>query len=104
MDSYRGVTLSSVVTKLLEFLILERLQMVFLEVAIPHHNQPDFGILHYIWVHSVQMGSNAGHGSKSCPLCDENNLAPISCLLRAHQHEIGLDRTPLDSVDQLLTQ
>ena len=39
VESYRGVTLSSVVTKVLEFLILERLQMVFLEASIPHPNQ-----------------------------------------------------------------
>ena len=39
VESYRGVTLSSVVTKVLEFLVLERLQMVFLEASIPHPNQ-----------------------------------------------------------------
>jgi len=46
------------------------------------------------------------HGSKRCPLCDENNLDAnsIGHLLRVHQHEIGLDRTPVDSVDQLVTQ
>ena len=46
-----------------------------------------------------------GHGSKLFPLCDEINLDPnpIGHLLRVHQHEIGLDGTPLDSVDQLLT-
>ena len=50
------------------------------------------------------MLAHHGHGSKPCPLCDENNPAPnhIGHLLRVHQHEIGLDRTPLDSVDQLL--
>ena len=36
VESYRDVTLSSVVTKVLEFLVLERLQMVFLEASIPH--------------------------------------------------------------------
>ena len=50
----------------------------------------------------------AHHGDwwKPCPLCDENNLDPnpIGYLLRVHQHEIGLDRTPVDSVDQLVTQ
>ena len=52
-----------------------------------------------------RMLAHHGHGSKPCPLCDENNLAPnpIGHLLRVHQHEIGLDRTPLDSVDKLLT-
>ena len=39
VESYRGVTLSSVVAKVLEFLVLERLQMVFLEASIPHPNQ-----------------------------------------------------------------
>ena len=41
-----------------------------------------------------------GNGSKPCPLCEENNLDfnPIGHLLREHQHEIGLDKTPLDSV------
>ena len=39
VESYRDVTLSSVVTKVLEFLVLERLQMVFLEASIPHINQ-----------------------------------------------------------------
>ena len=53
-----------------------------------------------------KMLAHHGHGAKLCPLCDENNLtpSPIGHLLRVHQHEIGLDRTPLDSVDQLLTQ
>ena len=39
VDSYRGVTLPSVVTKVLEFLVLERLQIIFLEASIPHTNQ-----------------------------------------------------------------
>ena len=39
VESYRGVTLSSVVTKVLEFLVLERLHIVFLEAYIPHCNQ-----------------------------------------------------------------
>ena len=39
VKSYRGVTLSSVVTKVLEFMVLERLQMVFLEASIPHPKQ-----------------------------------------------------------------
>ena len=52
------------------------------------------------------MLAHHGHGSKPCPLCDENNLDPnpIEHLLRVHQHEIGFDRTPVDSVDQLVTQ
>ena len=36
MDSYCGVTLTSMVAKLLEFLFLERLEMVFLEADLPH--------------------------------------------------------------------
>ena len=39
VDSYRGVTLSSVIAKVLEFLVLDRLEMVFLEANIPHPNQ-----------------------------------------------------------------
>ena len=39
MDSYRGVTLSSVIAKVLEFLILMRLQPLLLEANIPHVNQ-----------------------------------------------------------------
>ena len=39
VDSYRGITLTSVVAKVLEFLLLERLQMVFLELDLPHINQ-----------------------------------------------------------------
>ena len=38
LDSYRGVTLTSMVGKVLEFL-LERLQMVFLEENLLHVNQ-----------------------------------------------------------------
>ena len=38
-DNYRGVTLSSVVSKVLEVLILERLEMVFTEAKFPHPNQ-----------------------------------------------------------------
>ena len=53
-----------------------------------------------------RMLAHHGHESKPCPLCDEINLDPnpIRHLLRVHQHEIGLDRTPVDSVDQLVTQ
>ena len=53
-----------------------------------------------------RMLAHHGHGSKLCPQCDENNLVPnpIGHLLRVHQHEIGMDRTPVDSVDQLVTQ
>jgi len=78
-----------------------------------------------------RMLAHHGHGSKPCSLCDKNNLVPnlIGHLLRVHQHEIGLDRTPVvasfpgsplaptknktepgneatpvDSVDQLVTQ
>jgi len=39
VNSYRGVTLSSIVAKVLEFLCLDRLQMVFLEADLPHVNQ-----------------------------------------------------------------
>ena len=39
VNSYRGITLSSMVGKVLEFLLLERLVMVFQEADIPHVNQ-----------------------------------------------------------------
>ena len=39
VDSYRGITLSSVIAKVLEFLTLNRLQMVFMEASIPHTNK-----------------------------------------------------------------
>ena len=38
-NSYRGVTLTSVTAKVLEFLVLERMQVIFLEAGIPHRNQ-----------------------------------------------------------------
>ena len=38
-NSYRGITLSPVFSKVLEFLILERLGLVFMEANIPHVNQ-----------------------------------------------------------------
>ena len=37
--SYRGITLTSMVAKVLEFLLLERLHCVFLEAGLPHINQ-----------------------------------------------------------------
>ena len=39
INSYRGVTLTSVTAKVLEFLVLERMQVIFLEAGIPHRNQ-----------------------------------------------------------------
>ena len=38
-DSYRGITLTSMVAKVLEFLLLERLESIFLEAGLPHINQ-----------------------------------------------------------------
>ena len=35
VDSYRGVTLTSMAAKVLEFLFLERLQPVFMEAGLP---------------------------------------------------------------------
>ena len=61
----------------------------------------------YRWLKALsRMLAHHGHGSKLCPLCDENNLDPnpIEHLLGVHQYEIGLDRTHVDSVDQLVTQ
>ena len=39
VDSYRGITLTSMVSKVLEFLLLEQLESVFLEAGLPHVNQ-----------------------------------------------------------------
>ena len=39
IDSYRGITLTSMVAKVLEFLLLEHLHCVFLEAGLPHINQ-----------------------------------------------------------------
>ena len=39
VGSYRGVILSSVIAKLLEFLVLVRPEVVFLEANIPHSNE-----------------------------------------------------------------
>ena len=83
---------------------------------------PVFGILHYIWVHGIQMDSRPSQGcwhimvmNQSCVLFVTRTTSlptpsdtfweciSIGHLLRVHQHEIGLDRTRLDSVDQLLT-
>ena len=38
-NSYRGITVTSVLAKLLEYLILERLNVVLLESGVPHVNQ-----------------------------------------------------------------
>ena len=38
VDSYRGITLTSMNSKVLEFLLLEQLESVFLEVGLPHVN------------------------------------------------------------------
>ena len=38
-DSYKGITLVSMVAKVLEFLVLERLQVVFDEADLLHINQ-----------------------------------------------------------------
>ena len=38
VDSYRGVTLMSVIAKVLEFLVLGRLQMLLAVAEIPHVN------------------------------------------------------------------
>lgn len=42
VNSYRGATLRSMVAKVLEFLMLKRLQMVFLEANLPHVNQTGY--------------------------------------------------------------
>ena len=42
IDNYRGITLTSMVAKVLEFLLLERLDMVFMEAGLPHINQTTY--------------------------------------------------------------
>ena len=39
VDSYRGVTLSSVIAKVLELVILERMMPILIDAGIPHENQ-----------------------------------------------------------------
>ena len=39
IDSYRGITLTSMVAKVLEFLLLQCRELVFLEAGLPHINQ-----------------------------------------------------------------
>ena len=39
VDSYRGITVNSVLTKMLEYLVLERMKPLFLENHLPHPNQ-----------------------------------------------------------------
>ena len=38
-NSYRGITLNSVISKVLETLILNRLEPLFMEAGVPHPNQ-----------------------------------------------------------------
>ena len=42
VDSYRGITLTSMVSKVLDFLLLERLELVFTKVDLPHVNQSPY--------------------------------------------------------------
>ena len=39
IDSYRGITLTSMVAKVLEFLLLGRLESFFVNAGLPHINQ-----------------------------------------------------------------
>ena len=39
MNSYWGVTLTSVIAKVLESLVLERMQDILIEAGVPHVNQ-----------------------------------------------------------------
>ena len=39
IDGYRGITLTSMVAKVLEFLLLDRLESVFVDAGLPHVNQ-----------------------------------------------------------------
>ena len=39
IDSYRGITLTSMVAKVLEFLLLDRLESILVDAGLPHVNQ-----------------------------------------------------------------
>ena len=39
IDSYRGITLTTMIAKVLEFLLIDRLDLAFLEAGLPHINQ-----------------------------------------------------------------
>ena len=39
IDSYRGITLISMFSKVLEFLVLDRLESIFVDAGLPHINQ-----------------------------------------------------------------
>jgi hypothetical protein len=51
-----------------------------------------------------RMLAHHGRGSKPCPLCDSNTLAPhpIGHLLAGHQREMGLHKDHFTSVEHLL--
>ena len=42
VDSYREITLASMVSKVLEFLLLGRLELLFMEACLPHVNQSTY--------------------------------------------------------------
>ena len=69
---------------------------------------PNCGILHYIWVQGIQMGSSPSQGCWHITVMDQSRVlcvmrtTLIPTLFRVHQHESGLNRTPVDSVDQLV--
>ena len=42
VNSYRGITLTSTVSKAMEFLLLEHLELVFMEAGLPHINQSTY--------------------------------------------------------------
>ena len=39
IDGYRGITLISMFSKVLEFLLLDRLESIFVDAGLPHINQ-----------------------------------------------------------------
>ena len=45
VDSYRGVTLSSVIAKLLELLVVGRMGTLLEEAGVPHVNQSAYSVL-----------------------------------------------------------
>ena len=71
-SSYRGITLTSVIAKILESLVLERLQVVLMEKGLPHPNQTAYrkrvACAEAIFSTFEAISQFAQHGEKVC-LC-----------------------------------
>ena len=69
-DSYRGITITSVIAKVLEFLILERMECIFHESGIPHINQSAYrkrvGCADAIFVTQEAIARYVRDGSTVC--------------------------------------